>query len=426
MERRDFEKGLHLKYWKRCLKSLLPVEYTSNDSSRMALGFFILSALDLLGEGVNTFPLEEKKDIRDWIIKCQHPNGGFCGSPNHRFPDKYYTDLGENCSKREVDPANLPATYFAILSLGLVGDLRRVERMKCLRWLKKLQREDGSFGELLTPEGNIWGGRDMRYCYVAAAIRWILGGDLEDSDNDINVKSLVQHIRSGQTFDGGISESSQHEAHAGYTYCAIATLSLINRLPSSTGNITDPSLGVCNIPEILRWLVSRQVGYQAPEDDENVGEKIAGIDINPQEIYLEQTYMKNDFLVGNKEYVGFNGRCNKRVDTCYAFWVIASINLLCVDKVDLVDKLKTRQFLIEQTQYRIGGFGKSPGDPPDIYHSYLGLAALALNEEPNIKKLDPALCVSVEQKNQIIRIRDGLLVPKRLYWRHGYCFCEPV
>ncbi|POS84810.1 hypothetical protein EPUL_001731, partial [Erysiphe pulchra] len=422
MERRGFEKELHLKYWKRCLKSLLPIQYTSNDSSRMTLGFFILSALDLLGEGVNTFPLDEKTEIRDWIIKCQHPNGGFCGSPNHRFPDKYYVDLDESCNKREVDPANLPATYFAILSLGLVGDIRKIERMKCLRWLKKLQREDGSFGELLTPEGKIWGGRDMRYCYVAAAIRWILGGDRENFMNDINVESLVQHIRSGQTFDGGISESSQHESHAGYTYCAIATLSLINRLPSSTGNTTISRSGICNISETLRWLVSRQVGYLVPEDDGNVSEKFAGIDIYPQEIYLEQTEIKNEVLAGNKEYVGFNGRCNKRVDTCYAFWVTASVNLLCVENVDLLDKFKARQFLIEQTQYKIGGFGKSPGDPPDIYHSYLGLAALALNDEPNIKKLDPALCVSVEQKNQIVRLRDDLLLPSRLYWKHGYCF----
>lgn len=34
---------------------------------------------------------------------------------------------------------------------------------------------------------------------------------------------------------------------------------------------------------------------------------------------------------------------------------------------------------MEKSQHLIaGGFGKLPGDPPDIYHAYLGLAALAL------------------------------------------------
>ncbi len=27
------------------------------------------------------------------------------------------------------------------------------------------------------------------------------------------------------------------------------------------------------------------------------------------------------------EFVGFNGRCNKTVDTCYAYWVTASLDV---------------------------------------------------------------------------------------------------
>jgi geranylgeranyl transferase type-1 subunit beta len=191
---------LHIKYWQRCLKSLLPMQYTSNDSSRMALGFFILSALDLLGAGPSTFPPEERAGIRDWILRCQHPNGGFCGSPNHRFPDAFYIDVGNGTL--QLDPANLPATFFAILSLTFVGNLEGVKRSECLRWLKGLQREDGSFGELVTQEGRIEGGKDMRYCYVATAVRWMLRGDTplseKEKEEDINVETLVDHLRAGQ------------------------------------------------------------------------------------------------------------------------------------------------------------------------------------------------------------------------------------
>lgn len=42
----------------------------------------------------------------------------------------------------------------------------------------------------------------------------------------------------------------------------------------------------------------------------------------------------------------------------------------------------------------VGGFGKQPADPPDVYHSYLGLAALALVDEPAVKPISPTLCVS--------------------------------
>jgi geranylgeranyl transferase type-1 subunit beta len=73
----------------------------------------------------------------------------------------------------------------------------------------------------------------------------------------------------------------------------------------------------------------------------------------------------------------------------------------------LINTPSTRRFLFTQTQHRIGGFSKHPGGPPDIYHSYLGLAALAVMKEPGLKELDSALCVSREQKARIGEIRGG-------------------
>lgn len=203
MEEPTLEIDRHIKYWRRCLTTLLPTEYTSTDSSRMALAFFILSALDLLGAGVETLPEQDRKHLEDWILSCQHPNGGFCGSPNHRFPDAYYVDIGQG--KQQVDPPNLAATYFAILSLTFVGALDQIRRLDCLVWLSSLQRVDGSFGELVGLAGRIEGGRDMRYCLFAAVIRWVLRGDDnnrrtygQEDVEDFNVEALVNHIRSGQ------------------------------------------------------------------------------------------------------------------------------------------------------------------------------------------------------------------------------------
>jgi geranylgeranyl transferase type-1 subunit beta len=59
---------------------------------------------------------------------------------------------------------------------------------------------------------------------------------------------------------------------------------------------------------------------------------------------------------------------------------------------------------------------------PDIYHSYLGLAALSIMKEPGLKPLCSALCVSVEQKQKIEKLRNSASVPTRLYWRNGYSF----
>jgi geranylgeranyl transferase type-1 subunit beta len=45
----------------------------------------------------------------------------------------------------------------------------------------------------------------------------------------------------------------------------------------------------------------------------------------------------------------------------------------------------------------------------DIYHSYLGLAALAIMKEPGLKTFDSALCVGAQQKEMIELLREAAL-----------------
>jgi len=65
-----------------------------------------------------------------------------------------------------------------------------------------------------------------------------------------------------------------------------------------------------------------------------------------------------------------------------------------LNKPQIVNSASNRRYLLERTQHIVGGFGKLPGDPPDLYHSYLGLAALSLLDEPSLKAIDPAMCIS--------------------------------
>jgi geranylgeranyl transferase type-1 subunit beta len=68
--------------------------------------------------------------------------------------------------------------------------------------------------------------------------------------------------------------------------------------------------------------------------------------------------------------VGCNGRLNKRPDTCYSWWVGGSLEMLGEGK--LISEDGNRIFLLEETQHRIGGFGKEPGYPPGkcFYFAY--------------------------------------------------------
>ena len=110
---------------------------------------------------------------------------------------------------------------------------------------------------------------------------------------------------------------------------------------------------------------------------------------------------------------GFSGRLNKIGDTCYAFWVGASFYLL--GQPGLYAHSLLRNYLLELTQHQVmGGFTKFPGDKyADLYHSYLGLAALSLastaeeRESDGIKELDPGMCVSTDVRGRLENVWKG-------------------
>ena len=190
-EHSAFAQDRHVKYWLRCLKTFLPHLYTSNDSNRMTLALFTLSALDLLGALHDHTTASERSDYADWIYRCQHPSGGFRG-----FTGTNFGDANRDVENEQWDPANLAGTFFALSGLAVLGDsMERVRRKECLEWLVKLQWDDGSFGEVLGKTGKIEGNQDVRYCFLAAVTRWILKDRKQlDDVADINVDKLAAFV----------------------------------------------------------------------------------------------------------------------------------------------------------------------------------------------------------------------------------------
>jgi geranylgeranyl transferase type-1 subunit beta len=202
----SFNTERHVKYYLRCLKTFLPSAYTSNDSNRMLLAYLTLSGLDVLGVLQSKTTPEERQGYIDWLYHCQVPSGGFRGFPGTDFgPEK------RNKDNEVWDPANVPATFFALVNLLVLGDdLSRVKRRGCLEWLPTVQRADGSFGEIVGPGGSVGGARDLRYCCCAAGIRYILRGrnatGLEGVP-DIDVLGLVSFIEACQVCVGFVQIS---------------------------------------------------------------------------------------------------------------------------------------------------------------------------------------------------------------------------
>lgn len=416
------DKARHIKYWTRCLKTLLPHHYTGNESNRMYLAFFIISALDLLGAWETVAKEDERQEYINWIYHCQHPAGGFRMWPG--------TDFGDRATEANSkwDPANIPATYFALSALlVLKDDMKRLGRKQILQWINRMQRPDGSFGETLV-DGVIEGGRDPRFGYCATGIRHMLRGDSDGAlelegtlVEDIEVNGLVRCIEAAevtanafpncwgvvadslQSYEGGISDQRYHEPHAGYTFCALGCLKFVNRIKVGPGQDKHLPYGPTDPQATLRWLVSRQTDWDDPDLDLTLESEAHDIASNtdtessesaPLHQSPDKSTMNLSFSMDPLD-AGMNGRTNKVADTCYAWWVCGSFHILGHAK--LWNNEALQRYLLQKTQHpALGGFGKFPGDLPDLYHSYMGLAALGLTGVEGLKSVDGTMCISEE------------------------------
>ncbi|KXG45344.1 Terpenoid cyclases/protein prenyltransferase alpha-alpha toroid [Penicillium griseofulvum] len=383
-----FNTERHVKYYLRCLKTFLPSAYTSNDSNRMLLAYLTLSGLDVLGVLQSKTTPEERQGYIDWLYHCQVPSGGFRGFPGTDFgPEK------RNKDNEAWDPANVPATFFALVNLLILGDdLSRVKRRECLEWLPKVQRADGSFGELVGPEGSVGGARDLRYCCCAAGIRYVLRGRNEtglEGVPDIDVPGFISFIQACQTYDGGMAESPFCESHSGHTYCAVGSLDFLRRTSNDLIPVPLLSAGSNQFESLITWLASRQTAQlEEPQEDEDHKQTLVA-ETGSLDDRVHRLPNVQPIEADTISCAGFNGRCNKYADTCYSFWNGATLVML--DRYSVVDEVRNRRYLLEKTQHLVGGFGKAPGDPPDLLHSYFGMVSLAFQGEAGLSPVDPRM-----------------------------------
>ena len=229
-------------------------------------------------------------------------------------------------SYEEAPPSssNTTRSYSAIQLLMILGD--SLDRVDKMGIISHLKSLQLSNGCFVPAETT--NESDMRFLYCAVAISYLL-----NDFSGININQAVAYISSCQTFDGGIAQSPGQESHGGSVYCGLAALKMLNRLDA------------VDVDKIKRWCLLRH-----------------------------QT--------------GFQGRINKHVDTCYAFWIGASLKILECDH--LIDTSYLFSFL-SLTETKYGGFGKEEDDLPDVLHSYMGLAGLSLFGHPDLSPLNPEL-----------------------------------
>ncbi|PPQ65900.1 hypothetical protein CVT26_000920 [Gymnopilus dilepis] len=310
----------HVGHCKRCLSGL-PAAKTEVDASRLALAFYCIGSLDLLGVLETSVPEGEREEWRAWLWNQQTQGkygSGFRPSPfitaHRRSPEP------DQVEYTDYDTPHIIMTYTALLSLGILrDDFSTLDRPGIVKFLRACQRADGSFS--IVPGSNE---SDLRTLYCAFAISSML-----DDWSGINIPSALACIASCRTHEGGYGQEPRCEALGGTTYTALASLALLSAHTGQAEHLTQDEKDAT-----IRWLI------------------------------------QNHNRAG-----GFCGRTGKDADACYCFWCGAALKILGAE--DLVDTNALASFLAS-CQYRFGGISKAPGETSDPYHTYLSLAALSM------------------------------------------------
>ncbi|KAI1301543.1 Geranylgeranyl transferase type-1 subunit beta [Halotydeus destructor] len=322
----------HISFLKRCLDSL-PHSTGSLDTIRLTVAFFAISGLELLDALDTVLKEKDKSDIIKWIYAQQITRENGPGAYGFRVAAANGRDNG-------YDYGHIAMTYSSLATLVVLGDdLSQVDRESITSRLKELQLENGSFAAVLGSEN------DIRFVYCACVICHLL-----NDWSAIDVERATSFISSSLTYEGAFGQGPGCEAHGGSTYCAVASLVLMN----TVNKVLDDK----SVKRVIRWCLMKQVG-------------------------------------------GFQGRPNKDADTCYSFWIGATLKLL--DAYQFVNIQDNIDFVLATEHHRVGGLAKHPDNFPDFLHTFLGLSGLALIEQSSqLIAVDAALNVSQRSSSRLM------------------------
>lgn len=219
----SLNRDLHIAFLRRGLSQPLKPSYMSLEASRPWIAFWILHALDLLGQR-ELITTEFAESVVKSIGFCQHPSGGFGGGPG-QIP-------------------HLATTYAAVSALVCVGTpqaLNLIDRPKLKEFIQNMK--DPISGGFRMHEN---GETDVRGTYCAIAV-----ASFTQTLDDSMTLGVGEYIKSCQTYEGGIAGEPGMEAHGGYSYCALAALAIIG---SAEQHI--------NIQSFTDWLCRRQLPFE--------------------------------------------------------------------------------------------------------------------------------------------------------------------
>lgn len=219
---------------------------------------------------------------------------------------------GYRSSLCRAEPDSVLATMNAVQCLELLGASHRIPRAAVRQYIQRLQdTETGAFRYSVQAEW-LAGELDLRHVLCALVTLYHVREAAQQSEETAscctaaegvqsciaNAHELAGWILRAQNADGGFGSRPGNESHAGYSYCAVASLALLGQLQRLTAANTK-RVG------LLWFLECRQ----------------RSLEETPRTPDVSSCAPPPCKLV-------CNGRPGKSPDVCYSWWVLASLIIL--------------------------------------------------------------------------------------------------
>ena len=288
---------------------------------------------------------------------------------------KYIKRVSEDSEAYEYavsEHLRMSGIYWAAAALDLIDSLDALDGPAVVKFVLECQHECGGFG------GNL--GHDPHILYTLSAVQILC---LFDALPQLDADRVMRYVTGLQRSDGSFQGDEWGEVDTRFSYCALCCASLLGRLDE---------LDVAGAVRYIAACENFDGGFGCvPGGESHAGQVFTCVGALTIAGRLD---MCNSELLGwwlcerQTPGGGLNGRPQKDADVCYSWWVLSS--MCCLSKEHWLDAGALRTFILACQDEEHGGISDKPGDEADVFHTFFGIAGLAMLNRDGVRPIDPA------------------------------------
>eukprot|EP00771_Trimastix_marina_P002768 gnl/Trimastix_PCT/3925.p1 GENE.gnl/Trimastix_PCT/3925~~gnl/Trimastix_PCT/3925.p1 ORF type:complete len:339 (+),score=30.61 gnl/Trimastix_PCT/3925:72-1088(+) len=251
--------------------------------------------------------------------------------------------------------------YWGLAALDILGELPTGEEAEeLISFILQCQQPDGGFG------GSV--GHDSHLLYTLSAVQVLaILGALDRIDKE----SIVQFVQRLQQPNGSFHGDSWCEVDTRFSYCAVCCLRLLGRLDAIDCNTA---------AEFIHQCRNFDGAFGCVPGAESHGGQIfccVGALAILNRLDLVDADLLGWWLCERQlPCGGLNGRPEKLEDVCYSWWILSALAIL--RRLHWINGDALAGFILTAQDAEDGGIADRPGDLPDAFHTFFGIAGLSL------------------------------------------------